>query len=153
VTISEIRAIEGSAGHWLVRGRVLIRKTGDRQNSSDASQIGDAAWRRQYNDNSSRYFEDQRERNGNARREEARARDHSETPSYEPGHQNDTKKPTHDDHEDTAHRRDQSSQIITPYFRDQDRTDYTYTYATELKEFDGTYSSEDAQPTIDITVR
>jgi len=149
VTISDIRPIEGWAGRWLVRGNVLIRKSGTRQNWTDASQIGDAAWRRQYNENNRQY-------NDNDHRGEASSRDYSEPPhAVEPRHQNDANKSPHDDNNANgrAHRHEQSERIIDPYYRDQDRTDYSFTPTPELKEFEGTYSSEDAQPTIDITVR
>ena len=147
VTISEIRPVEGWAGRWLVRGNVLIRKSGDRQNLSGASQIGDAAWRKQYSDNNRQY-------NDNDHHTETPTRDHSENSRVEPRHQNDANRPAHDDKDGTGHehRREQSPQIIDPYYRDQDRTDYTYTPTPELKEFEGTYSTEGAQPTIDITV-
>ena len=147
VTISEIRPVEGWAGRWLVRGNVLIRKSGDRQNWSGASQIGDPAWRRQYSDNNKQY-------NDNDHHAEAPTQGHSENSQVEPRHQNDANRPPHDDNNDTghAHRREQSSPIIDPYYQDQDRANYTYTPTPELKEFEGTYSTEGAQPTIDITV-
>jgi hypothetical protein len=149
VTISDVRPLEGSAGRWLVRGSVLIRKSGTRQNWTDTSPIGDADWRRLYNENNRQY-------NDEDRRREAYPRDHSEPPpGGEPRHQNDANRSPYDENNDTghAHRREQRERVIDPYYRDQDRTDYTYTPTPELKEFEGTYSSEDAQPTIDITVR
>ncbi len=136
VSLSDIRPVEGWAGRWLVTGRATIRHYNNGFVYSDDTQVGDPDFRRQYN-------------NSQPNPAPIRSRD-----CDLPRHWNDVRNTAKDEHKDhtTPPRTDQRPQNFDPrthYYGD--RTKCTYT--SEIREFEGYYSTEGTTPTIDITLR
>jgi hypothetical protein len=128
---------------------VAVRHPINAPSTSDTSQIGDPGWRKQYNNNSA----NQNAYDSYRHRDSVAPECNEKSPHNQPP-KNDTDSRIHSDKKDTQHnhRRAPSPLNVDSKIQENDRTDPDYTYISEIKEFDATYSTEGAQPNIDVTM-
>lgn len=170
VTIDDVRPVEGWPGRWFVSGRVLIRNYDKYQHGSSWDQPSPEThyasddWRRQYDENQRKCSERPQNSDTNIRHVEPSHWNEPKQPvtpttndpsgntkaTVKPRHWNDPRHGT----QDTPQHEPPLTQRNDPNYAWHDTDgNSTPSYTIETRNFEGYYSTESSEPTIDITMR